>query len=400
MSRFWSLHLVAVALFFSASARAHDLVVDQLSLRMVEDGKFLSGQALLDPELTGSRSPEDEKSARVLAFVDREIGVHVDAQRVHCEWSIRELWSRDGAVPADLVVFRCPLDAPPRAVSIQLGPEIPALVVSIETSNPLGHVQSHSVLLRAGRQSGPFNFHQPSAGWLKGGQELFPVNPANSEAHSPAAQTESNPATAIQVSPADGRHQDSIASRESSPFSTAWDYLVLGVQHIIPKGWDHVLFVLALTLGTRSFRLLLLELAAFTVAHTMTLALGAIGWVSLPARVIEPLIAFSIALAGANNLWGHQRRSTAVGLVFALGLLHGLGFALVLREFALPPGDFLVALLSFNVGVELGQVAVVLLVGGVLLAFRSHPEAEVRVRRGGSWVPLLFGLWWTIQRIL
>jgi len=138
------------------------------------------------------------------------------------------------------------------------------------------------------------------------------------------------------------------------------DYLVAGFEHILPMGLDHILFILGLYLFSTRMRPLLWQVTMFTLAHTITLGMAMYGWVQLPANIVEPLIALSIAYVGLENIWHQQLARSRLLLVFAFGLLHGLGFASVLTEFGMPGDDFAVALISFNVGVEIGQLAIIL----------------------------------------
>jgi hypothetical protein len=179
------------------------------------------------------------------------------------------------------------------------------------------------------------------------------------------------------------------------------DYTVLGFTHILPKGLDHILFVLGIFLLSRYWRPLLLQVTAFTVAHSITLAASLYGVISLPAAVVEPLIAFSIVCIAVENLLVSDLRPWRVWVVFGFGLLHGLGFAGVLTELGLPEGDFLPALVAFNVGVELGQLAVIglalLLVGAWA---RKYPWYRARIVVPGSALIAAVGAWWTIERLL
>ena len=140
----------------------------------------------------------------------------------------------------------------------------------------------------------------------------------------------------------------------------------------------------------------------FTLAHTLTLGFAAAGWVTLPAQVVEPLIALSIAYVGLENIFAKKLGRHRLILVFLFGLLHGLGFAGVLLDFGMPKESFLSSLISFNVGVELGQLAVVglaLLCVGWL--FRSDPEKYRRyVSNPASFLITLVGLMWTVERVM
>src|SRR4029077_3283359 len=149
-------------------------------------------------------------------------------------------------------------------------------------------------------------------------------------------------------------------------------YLKLGYTHILPKGTDHILFVLGIFLLSVRLKPILMQVTAFTIAHTITLALTIYGVVSLPSRIVEPLIALSIVYVAVENVLTPELRPWRVALVFGFGLLHGVGFAGAPAEQGRPRSEFLPALLCFNAGVELGQLSVIavafLLVG---LPFRN-----------------------------
>lgn len=179
------------------------------------------------------------------------------------------------------------------------------------------------------------------------------------------------------------------------------DYTVLGFTHILPKGLDHILFVLGIFLLACRWRPLLYQVTAFTLAHSITLALSLYGIVSLPGSVVEPLIALSIVYVGVENIVTKELKPWRVWVVFAFGLLHGLGFAGVLTELGLPPGETLTALIAFNVGVELGQLTVIgLAFLAVGLWFRDRPWYRARVVIPGSLLIAAVGGWWTITRVL
>lgn len=147
--------------------------------------------------------------------------------------------------------------------------------------------------------------------------------------------------------------------RGKTGWQTFVSYIGTGFVHIIPRGLDHILFVVGLFLLAARMRPLLWQVSMFTAAHTITLALGAIGWVVLPGRIVEPIIAASIAYVAIENMFTQRLQPWRPGLVFAFGLLHGLGFASVLGDFGLPDGQFVPALIGFNLGVEFGQITVI-----------------------------------------
>ena len=144
---------------------------------------------------------------------------------------------------------------------------------------------------------------------------------------------------------------------------TGWQtfksFIPKGFDHIVPKGLDHVLFVLGLFFLSAGLRPLLWQISAFTLAHTVTLAFGALGWVVVPGSIVEPLIAASIVFVAVENIFASGLNPWRPVIVFVFGLLHGLGFASVFGDLGLPPGQFISALIGFNVGVEVGQLAVI-----------------------------------------
>jgi hypothetical protein len=186
----------------------------------------------------------------------------------------------------------------------------------------------------------------------------------------------------------------------ASEAATAGRFLRLGFAHILPSGLDHVLFVLGLALLSPRLGPLLAQVTAFTLAHTCTLALAVYGVVSLPSRVVEPLIAASIVYVAVENLFRREASWLRLALVFAFGLLHGLGFAGVLSEMGWPQGRKLVALLSFNAGVELGQLTVIILALPLLSASSRLGVPRRPLERGLSLAIAAIGLAWTVQRLL
>ncbi len=136
-------------------------------------------------------------------------------------------------------------------------------------------------------------------------------------------------------------------------------YIPVGFEHIVPMGLDHILFVLGLFFLSTRLGPLLWQVSAFTLAHTVTLALGALGYVNIPGSIVEPIIAASIVYVAIENIVSDKLHKWRPAVIFVFGLLHGLGFASVLGEFGLPADQFIPALIGFNVGVELGQLAVI-----------------------------------------
>ena len=144
------------------------------------------------------------------------------------------------------------------------------------------------------------------------------------------------------------------------------NYISIGFDHILPRGTDHILFIVGIFLLSVQLRPLLWQVTMFTIAHTITLGLAMTGYLDIPERIVQPLIALSIAWIGIENVFLPHLSKHRLAIVFAFGLLHGIGFADALAEFGMPDGAFITALISFNIGVELGQVAII---GLCLLTF-------------------------------
>lgn len=178
-------------------------------------------------------------------------------------------------------------------------------------------------------------------------------------------------------------------------------YLSAGFDHILPRGLDHILFILGIFLLSVKLRPLLSQVTMFTVAHTITLGLSTAGIVSLPAYIVQPLIALSIAWIGVENIFARSLHRGRLALVFGFGLLHGMGFASMLKDFGMPDYAFFTALFSFNIGVELGQLAIILLAFlAVGLWFGDRAWYRQVVVVSGSLAIAAVGLYWTYDRIM
>ena len=183
-------------------------------------------------------------------------------------------------------------------------------------------------------------------------------------------------------------------------WSVGSSYLNAGFLHIVPKGLDHVLFILGVFLITMRLRPLLIQITMFTVAHSLTLSLGVLGYVNIPPQVVEPLIALSIAYVAFENLASDRLSRFRLPVIFGFGLLHGLGFASVLAEFGLPEGLYFAALFWFNVGVEFAQIGLLVAAYLGITVWFSCPEAYRRyVVLPGSLVIGGVGTYWMAERI-
>lgn len=188
---------------------------------------------------------------------------------------------------------------------------------------------------------------------------------------------------------------------QKSRLQVIGEYIALGFTHIVPKGLDHILFVLGLFLLSTGLRPLLVQVTAFTVAHSITLGLSIYGVFSLSPAIVEPLIAASIVYVAVENVFTSTLHAWRPVVVFGFGLLHGMGFAGVLQEVGLPRSEFLTGLVAFNVGVEFGQLAVITLAFLVVRAWRD----DTRWYRKHIVVPASLaiaavGLYWTVERVI
>ncbi|MDQ6609773.1 MAG: HupE/UreJ family protein [Bacteroidota bacterium] len=187
---------------------------------------------------------------------------------------------------------------------------------------------------------------------------------------------------------------------EKAPTSHVfWYYLKLGVQHIVPYGTDHILFVLGLCLLNNKVKTMLWQATAFTVAHSITLALSMKNMIVAPPAVVEPIIALSILFIAVENILFSELKPWRIAIVFCFGLIHGMGFASSLNEIGLPRNNFLLSILSFNVGVELGQISVITAAFILLIfPFGKKPWYRKRIVYPLSAIIGLIALYWTIER--
>ncbi|MDB0054393.1 HupE/UreJ family protein, partial [Candidatus Pelagibacter sp.] len=177
-------------------------------------------------------------------------------------------------------------------------------------------------------------------------------------------------------------------------------YIDLGFKHIVPKGLDHILFVLALFLLSSKLKPLILQVSIFTLSHTITLFLGALNIIYVSPQIVEPIIALSICFVAVENLFTERLMKIRPYVIFFFGLLHGLGFAGILNEIGVADRSFIVSLISFNIGVELGQIAVIILSYiFIALAFQKKKWYRNLVTRPLSIIIALVGFYWFIQRL-
>lgn len=203
----------------------------------------------------------------------------------------------------------------------------------------------------------------------------------------------------------DGNQQENILSYESrelevgevSFWQNSKQFLVLGLEHIF-TGYDHILFVISLLFGAKTIRHILALVTAFTLAHSITLALATFDVVQLPSRFVESAIALSIIYVALINIFNQDSKHQP-WLAFGFGLIHGFGFAGILSEMRLDANQMVTSLLSFNIGIELGQLLIVSIAFPIILWLKKLTLSPIKwVIPGTSVAILCFGLVWFIQR--
>lgn len=185
-----------------------------------------------------------------------------------------------------------------------------------------------------------------------------------------------------------------------SKTDVAFIYLQLGYTHILPLGVDHILFVICLFLLNPKLKPILWQATAFTVAHTITLGLAMYKVIKPPTSIVEPVIALSIMYVALENIFSTKLKASRIGIVFLFGLIHGMGFASALTTLGLPQNGYFTSLIMFNLGVELGQITVILAAFFLLAKpFGDKPYYRKRIVIPLSVIIAAVALYWTIERI-
>lgn len=383
--------LALLLLAWATPAGAHELTIDQLMLWPDRQAQVLHGELTIDPELTRSKSDVASEAAaqRVVALLVSQLRIVVDGRTLPITYEVQELWVRGGATLGDVVVFSSSLPGSAAELRVQAD-AFPALVVSVQVPGERQRAETASWLLGRGEWTPVYRLAARAQrdGWTEGGPEAFTT-------------------ASSALLPPGGAATSTVASAESRPLhgslQLAVRFLRLGGQHILPDGIDHILFVVGLVLGQlRRWRRVIVILTYFTLAHTTSLALSQLFRIDAPAFLVEPLIALSICLVGLDNLRAKLPVTlSAAGrplLAFGFGLIHGLGFANALSELPFDRGQLPVALFSFNVGVELGQVAVVAVLAICLGFIRDPRQLRKYATVPGSLVVAACGAFLMIER--
>ncbi len=195
-------------------------------------------------------------------------------------------------------------------------------------------------------------------------------------------------------------HTINYALENAPVHEVSWFYFKLGFLHIIPEGLDHVLFVISLCLLNTRLRSIILQASAFTIAHTVALALSMKNIIVAPGIIVEPVIALSIVFVAVENIILHELKPWRIILVFCFGLIHGLGFASALNETGLPPGKFYTSVLMFNVGVEVCQILIIAAIFSLIIRpFKDKLWYRYRIVYPVSIAIALISSYWMIERL-
>ncbi|WML43961.1 HupE/UreJ family protein [Neobacillus sp. PS3-40] len=178
--------------------------------------------------------------------------------------------------------------------------------------------------------------------------------------------------------------------------STWFSFFKLGALHIL-TGYDHLLFLLALLIRKQTFKQYAAIVTSFTIAHSITLSLAVLGMVTIPSRFVEATIALSICYVALENIFRKEIK-WRWSITFIFGLIHGLGFASILREMSIPKSHLAVALVNFNLGIEAVQLSIVLLLLPLLILIQRN-KSYGKMVRGGSFIIALLGAFWLVERI-
>ena len=195
-------------------------------------------------------------------------------------------------------------------------------------------------------------------------------------------------------------HTINYALEKAPAGEIIWYYLKLGFAHIIPQGFDHILFIAGLCLLSTKIKTIIWQATAFTVAHSITLALSMKSIIVAPPAIVEPIIALSILFVAIENIILKELKPWRILIVFLFGLIHGMGFASSLNEIGLPPDKFYSSILSFNLGVELGQIAVI---AAIFLLVIIPMRNKLWYRKAVVYpLSILIGIvaaYWTVERV-
>ncbi len=374
----WALAWVVLALLTALTTLAHAHALGFGS----GEFRFQRGRFHLELALDASDdAAEDERRATLVKELEKAVTVTFDAQQQQADFRILSVGEGSSAVDVVEYSGTVPVDA--QQLQIRFDENVGD--VALDVRSPAGRSLFRRLVL-AGDATPLLSLNPPA-------EADAGVRPTESAATTSTAAPA--PAPSARHSP----KSRAAATRPDVPAVAIWRMVRVGFEHIIPDGLDHMLFVIGLLLTSTSVRRLVIELSLFTLAHSLTLALSAMGTVLGGTALVEPLIALSIAALGAEYF---LRLPTAIRswLVFGFGLLHGLGFASSLAQTGFLDGELWRAVLGFNVGVELGQLSVALAVWLLVRRWRSRQWFQTRVLELVASGLVFVGTFWSLWRFL
>ncbi|MDX2198869.1 MAG: HupE/UreJ family protein [Phycisphaerae bacterium] len=406
------LRAIALLLAGASAARGHEFTITDTLAILKSDGTFVI-DLRIDVDALVAGVPPATPAAEVVAYLQS-----LPAEQRERDFArVREVLPRRLRIAFDeefvepIVTF--PEYLPELAVDVAsrpaaaspLGPTIYGLTARFSGSIPAG---AKSLQVRSSRffnsmhltifeqSTRRVGFEILSPGGMSSAFALTPPPPLAAGLKTDAGRAD---ATALATDSGPAASSESAPGSAPSVVAVMWQYTKLGFEHILPKGLDHILFVLALFLLSTSLKPLVSQITAFTIAHSITLALAIFEIVRVQSWFVEATIAASIAFVAIENLLTSEVRSHRLALVFTFGLLHGLGFASVLTELGLPSGQIAPALIAFNVGVEGGQLAVVASAMLTIGWFRRKSWYRPAIVIPASLAIAAMGLYWSYERL-
>ncbi len=368
----WVLLVVLTAL--ATLAHAHALGFGSGELR------FERGRFHLELALDASNdAAEDERRATLVEELEKAVTITFDEQQQQADFRVLSVGRGSSAVDVVEYSGAAPVDA--KQLQIRFDEKVGD--VALEVRSPSGRSLFRRLVL-AGDATPLLSLNPP----VEADAGVRPTEPA-------VAASTAAPAPSARHSPKSRPSE----TRPDVPAVSIWRMVRVGFAHIVPDGLDHMLFVIGLLLTSTSVRRLVVELSLFTLAHSLTLALSAMGAVLGGTALVEPLIALSIAAMGAEYFL-RLPIATRSWLVFGFGLLHGLGFASSLAQTGFLEGELWRAVLGFNVGVELGQLSVALTVWLLVRRWRSRQWFQTRVLELVASGLVFVGTFWSLWRVL
>jgi hydrogenase/urease accessory protein HupE len=387
-----ALGVVLAALIVPVTLHAHPLGFGTASLKLETDARCTLELVVDAPEAEVAEPDEpgatDKRQSNVEQRVARGTALSFDGKSARLQARVIALGEGPSAIDIVELTGRCPSSA--QSVQLQVSSEIGDVVWEVRL--PTGS-SVHRALLIAGETSPPVPLQVPQVA-----TSAIASGAGSGVARALGGQGSRSELTA-DPSPSVGTQQSQATPQRPATLAALWTYLRVGYEHILPLGVDHVLFVVGVCITALSLKRAALELTLFTLAHSVTLALSALGLVQVNIDWVEPLIALSIAALGAEVFWPAAVR-WRVPTIFAFGLLHGLGFASALNATGLLTQGVVVPLLGFNLGVELGQLTVALLVWLATFKLRQHERYAAWVQKPVAWSLVACGGLWCLQRVL